>query len=279
MRDLAAKFVLCLFIMPAAILISGCSISPSSHLAGGDIVIDFGQEIRINGANLTVEFADIIYDARCPRLFDCLWEGMAEIKLMVTLPGQDPVEAVVGIRPSGDANIYPELATYVGEYRFNLVGLTPYPENEQPIPSESYTAALEVTRINPGHEGLVLFSYQNPSDLILDPFVINEASISGNVLTLSVSYGGGCEDHDFLLYMSPPAFMESFPVQANLYLHHDGHADACDAYLTEELHFDLSPIRSLYYRFYGSYDDIRLNIHEYSQNQPGRMIVIVFSAL
>jgi hypothetical protein len=268
---------LCFFIALAALLISGCSISPTNRLLERDNIISFGQELRIDDANMTIEFTDIISDARCPRLLDCLWEGMAEIKLRVTLPNQNPVEAVVGIRPSGDANIYPELAAYVGEYRINLVALDPYPENDRPIPRENYIAALEVSRINPDHDGLVQFSYRNPADLMLDPFVINTAGISENVLTLSVSYGGGCETHDFLLYMSPPVFMESFPAQASLYLHHDGHDDACDAYLTEELHFDLNPIRNLYYRSYGSYDNIILNIYRYYQDQPGEKIAIMYS--
>jgi len=279
MRNENIIFFLCFLVAPAMALISGCSISPSNQFVTGDIVIDFGQEIRINGANLTIEFTDIISDARCPLFFDCLWEGMAEIKLIATLSDQDPVEAVVGIRPSGNANIYPELAAHIGEYMINLVGLDPYPEDDQPIPLENYTATIEVNRINPDHDELVLLSYRNGSDLMLDPFVINAASISENILTLSVSYGGGCEAHDFQLYMSPPDFMESFPVQANLYLRHDSHGDACDAYLTEELHFDLSPIRNLYYRSYGSYDDIKLNIYQYYQDQPGQMIVILFSAL
>jgi hypothetical protein len=269
---------LALIILSVPALFSGCSISPFEHFETGYIVLDFGQEIRLDGTNLTIEFKEIIYDRRCPRLLECLWEGMAKVKLLVTLPGLDPATAMVGIKPSGDANIYPELAAHVGEYRFNLAELAPYPIDDQPIPHENYSAILEVTRINPEDDGLVIFSYLSPTDLMLDPLVINSAEISGNILTLSVSYGGGCEYHDFLLYMSPPAFMESYPVQANLYLHHNGHHDACDAYLTEELRFDLSPIRNLYYRSYGTNDDIVLNIYQYYSDHPGERIGIVMSS-
>lgn len=278
MRDTIIALCTYLLITLSIVLFPGCSVSPIDHFETGNIILDFGQEVRINNGSLTIDFAEIISDGRCPLRFECLWEGMAKVRLLVTLPGQDPEEAIVGIRPSGDANIYPELAAYVGEHRFNLTELAPYPVDDQPIPHENYTAMLEVIRVNPEDNGLVIFSYRRPTDLMFDQFVINSAEITGNILILSVSYGGGCEDHDFLLYMSPPVFMESFPVQVNLYLHHNGHNDACDAYLTEELRFDLSPIRNLYNRSYRSNDDIILNIYQYYTDHPGERLVITMSA-
>ena len=107
-----------------------------------------------------------------------------------------------------------------------------------------------------------------------DYFNLNNAVISGNTLTLTVSYGGGCQPHDFALYMTPATFMESYPVQANLVLRHNAHSDECKAYLTQDIQFNLRPIADRYRFFYGGYDNIILNIrhHPASSQAQGRSI-------
>ena len=62
-------------------------------------------------------------------------------------------------------------------------------------------------------------------------------AVSGKVLTLEVSYAGGCRHHDRQL----PG--ESSPVQLELVLTHDANEDPSEAYPTRQLRFDLAPIR------------------------------------
>lgn len=69
--------------------------------------------------------------------------------------------------------------------------------------------------------------------------------IEDDTLTLTVSYGGGCETHDFTLVTSG-VFMESYPVQLGVSVAHDANGDMCEAYLTAEYEFDLTPIKTLY---------------------------------
>ncbi len=59
-----------------------------------------------------------------------------------------------------------------------------------------------------------------------------------------MSYSGGCETHSFRLCWPEPSFMESEPVQTNLEIIHDGPPDPCDAYPTEVVSFDLSPLKA-----------------------------------
>ena len=73
--------------------------------------------------------------------------------------------------------------------------------------------------------------------------------IEDDTLTLTVSYGGGCETHDFTLVASG-VFMESYPVQLGVSLTHDANGDMCEAYLTAEYEFDLTPIKTLYQEAY-----------------------------
>ena len=79
-----------------------------------------------------------------------------------------------------------------------------------------------------------------------DPFRLNSAAVNDDVLTLVVDYSGGCRDHEFTL-TAPRSFQESAgSVQLAITLIHDANGDRCEANPTEQLRFDLSPIRRLY---------------------------------
>ena len=56
---------------------------------------------------------------------------------------------------------------------------------------------------------------------------------------------GGCAEHSFTLLDTGIA-TKSIPPQHRLRLVHDGRGDTCEAYLTRELFFDISPLRKLY---------------------------------
>ena len=76
--------------------------------------------------------------------------------------------------------------------------------------------------------------------------------IDSDTLTVTLSYGGGCEAHDvtFVAYPSD-ALPESYPVRLDVSLSHDANGDACEAYLTDTYVFDLTPIRARYQEAYG----------------------------
>ena len=78
-----------------------------------------------------------------------------------------------------------------------------------------------------------------------DDYVLNSAAITGDTLRLNVSYGGGCETHQFTLVTSG-VFMESFPVQLAVSIAHNANGDPCEAFLTEDYDFDLTAIKTLY---------------------------------
>lgn len=83
----------------------------------------------------------------------------------------------------------------------------------------------------------------------VDEYVLNSATITDDTLEINVSYGGGCEKHQFTL-VSPGVFLESFPVQLRLSLAHNANNDSCEAWLTDDYHFDLSAIKTLYQTAY-----------------------------
>ncbi len=81
-------------------------------------------------------------------------------------------------------------------------------------------------------------------------YEINSAEVVDNVLRLSVTYGGGCEEHDFEL-VGASAFAESYPVQAKLAIQYDDNGDECRSLLSRDLRFDLTPLQHLYASQYG----------------------------
>ena len=93
-----------------------------------------------------------------------------------------------------------------------------------------------------------------------DPVTVNSAAVRGDSLELSVSFGGGCRDHTFLL-LSDAAWMESYPVQVGVKLSHDARSDSCKALVTRVLRFDLTPLKQAYNAAYQATTGVmRLNI-------------------
>ncbi|UCF05980.1 MAG: hypothetical protein JSV33_02785 [bacterium] len=111
------------------------------------------------------------------------------------------------------------------------------------------------------------FTQSPPISLQRDPVSVRDGEIYKDILALTVSYGGGCGDHEFKLFVIP-AFMESYPVQINLFFQHTNIDDSCEALISETFFFDIRRIADLYASQYGGYDDIILNIYGYFEVEP-----------
>ena len=83
-----------------------------------------------------------------------------------------------------------------------------------------------------------------------DDYVLNNATITGDTLTTSVSYGGGCETHVFTLVIAA-SFIDGSPVQLPVFLRHEANGDSCEAWLTQSYTFDLALVRTRYREAYG----------------------------
>ena len=86
-------------------------------------------------------------------------------------------------------------------------------------------------------------------DLPKAMYEIKNVEILGDTMTFEVRYGGGCEEHDFLL-VNYGGFMESWPVQTKVLLSHDNKGDTCKALITQELKFNLTPLKLSYWALY-----------------------------
>lgn len=93
-----------------------------------------------------------------------------------------------------------------------------------------------------------------------DNYTVLGTSVNGDVVSIVVQYGGGCETHQFDLF-ADPRIMKSMPPQQNIVLKHNANGDNCRALITDTVHFDLKPIRigekgSIVLRLYGTEERI-----------------------
>jgi hypothetical protein len=79
-------------------------------------------------------------------------------------------------------------------------------------------------------------------DVQKDPYATTAARVEGDDLVVDVGYSGGCRTHEFTLVSQPSPIMSPLPA-VELTLIHDANEDLCEAYLREELRFDLTPLR------------------------------------
>ena len=74
-----------------------------------------------------------------------------------------------------------------------------------------------------------------------DAFSIQDVQIKGNTLLLTITYGGGCADHQFE-FIGSPMIMKSMPPIRSVQLIHDAANDKCKALVTQTIEIDLKEI-------------------------------------
>jgi hypothetical protein len=109
---------------------------------------------------------------------------------------------------------------------------------------------MDVAREGKQADRVVLANGSDPKDWKEDVCFIEVARIEKDTLRLSVSYTGGCAEHDFQL-VAWNYFSKAEALQAKLLLAHNANGDACKAIIKEALRFDISPLAAEYHRVYG----------------------------
>lgn len=89
-----------------------------------------------------------------------------------------------------------------------------------------------------------------PNAWPLDALDMREPRIDGDLLRMVMEHGGGCETHAYGL-VAWNGWLESNPVQVGATLVHEDFDDPCDALVTAERTFDLTPLKVAYQQVYG----------------------------
>jgi hypothetical protein len=141
---------------------------------------------------------------------------------------------------------------------------------------EMWIATQALQQLSGTGDPAVIIVEVPPDSLQLDSFTLHGIAINEDKLALDISHGGGCKQHAYALFMSPPAFLKSFPAQANLYLQHEDNDDPCDALLRPKPSFDLRPVADLYQKLYRRRDPIQINVYGYFRGQPGEKLSVIY---
>lgn len=150
---LVAKRMLCTILI--AVLTMGCYESTSDvdlnnqHQLENSIPVQLASPfpLRVNqiavieSENLQLKLLEVKNDSRCPSGVQCIWPGLVEIVITVTRDNQD-AELILIDKP-GD----PDSASQTfDDYLIKLIEVTPYPQKNQTIEIEDYSATLVISR-------------------------------------------------------------------------------------------------------------------------------------
>jgi hypothetical protein len=126
-----------------ALLVGKCEPSGSARL-GEAFSLEIGQAVRIEEADLTIEFSEVASDSRCPRDVNCIQAGEALVQLSVAAGGGDKVILELSVPPGG-ARAPPQLQDKV----VTLHEIEPQKHSEKTIDPSSYVAKVKVVRTEP----------------------------------------------------------------------------------------------------------------------------------
>jgi len=90
----------------------------------------------------------------------------------------------------------------------------------------------------------------------LDAYQVLGASIEGDILTVGVAYPGGCKEHAFTYFTNGPV-LKTNPPGADIIIRHDKNGEECEAFISQDLTIDLTPIRA------NGYDVVLVHVQEY----------------
>lgn len=141
MKRLTPGVVFYLMLLLTAACNSATRIPDEPRTVGLDreFELRIGEEARLDDGRVSVRFAALINDSRCPGDVTCVQAGNAEIEVIVT-GGEG--EKRLSLNTSRNM---PHNERY-GLYRIALIQLVPYPRTDRPTREEDYGATLVITR-------------------------------------------------------------------------------------------------------------------------------------
>ncbi len=96
---------------------------------------------------------------------------------------------------------------------------------------------LEVETIEAVAKGVIVADWSTYGGS--DAIGINNVTVTGNKMSISVKYNGGCQKHVFQL-IGHKMISKSLPPQRSIKLYHDDNNDDCRELIEEILIFDIS---------------------------------------
>ena len=126
----------------AAIIYSGCEtdLNLKSTLPLNDTIEIANSETKYNFENnLALRMDSVLNDSRCPLNVQCVWEGNAEVRFLLTV---DSIQTDFVLNTHGGNSFNSD--TVIGGYSIKLLDLSPYPEDPGEILQVEYYSEVMV---------------------------------------------------------------------------------------------------------------------------------------
>jgi hypothetical protein len=115
---------------------------PISASLDEDFQLGYGQTAQLDGDQLSVTFAEVDEDSRCPSDVECIQAGWVTIRLAVKVGEGAGEDVTLTLQPGA-----PDSATAsLDGYTITLVEVEPYPVSTEPISLNDYVATLRVSQ-------------------------------------------------------------------------------------------------------------------------------------
>jgi hypothetical protein len=106
----------------------------------GEVKLRVTQEKTAPGTAIKIKFLSVVEDSRCPEGVNCIWAGVAKIKIQLRKTGKPAKEFEL------NTNQMDKSITFEG-HQIKLVTLTPYPKSGSAINAAAYSATLTITKL------------------------------------------------------------------------------------------------------------------------------------
>lgn len=198
------------------------------------ITLKYKEAILIN-EELILVFDEVTADSRCPIDVMCFWAGDGEVRMKLK-------RGFVVKDFTLHTTLDPKYHTFEN-YTIELAKLMPSRKSYENLKRVNYSVELVVKYGVTNQTRMVEVVDPDKATIKKDGLVVNDVTLNKNILSMSVSYGGGCKDHiiDLIAYSG---IMKSNPPQMNLVLSHNANNDMCEAYITRKMQFDLTNVKN-----------------------------------
>lgn len=201
------------------------------------VKIGFKESILVND-DITISFVGVNSDSRCPIDVICVWAGDAEIVMNIKKQNLEKNFILHSF-------LYPRTIVFE-QYQIELKNVFPQRKSNVQLQQSDYFIELNIINHDPRNDlNKVHIIDENLEWTISKDYLkVNSAFIEKNLLSLSLSYSGGCKDH-FINVFSYNTILKSIPPQLTFQISHNANNDICEAYITRKMQFDLSTIKNL----------------------------------
>jgi hypothetical protein len=106
------------------------------------IEIGFSKTISFCDESMSISFTKVISDSRCPENVVCIWQGLAEVEVLISVSGREEKFLLSTYPPFN--NIPSEVV--FGDYRFSLENVSPYPNTSKSYQEKDYSIEMLVEK-------------------------------------------------------------------------------------------------------------------------------------